>query len=173
MTKETKVLDKKAVRQRMLDFLCEKFPKAFFSLDKRLKPLDLKVFNKILSVVKDKDDNFIMELKIFMAWYTNRKQYYKAVIADNTNRVNIYGEKAGDVIEPHRADAKRKLEQMLQKEAELKGLKDLKEREATNQRKVLSEKLKSAFEQREAALKARVAAVAANTSKSKLTLKTR
>ena len=54
MTEETKVLDKKAIRQRMLDFLCENFPKTFFPLDKKLKPLDLKVFNEILSVVKIK-----------------------------------------------------------------------------------------------------------------------
>ena len=175
MTEETKILDKKAIRQRMLDFLCEKFPKAFFPLDKKLKPLDLKVFNEILSVVKDKDDNFIMELKIFMAWYTNRKQYYKTVVAGSAKRVNIHGDKVGDVLESHRNYARRKLEQLLQKEAVFKGLKDLKEHDATNQSKDISfsKKLKSAFEQREAALKARVEAVAANTSKPKLTLKMR
>ena len=138
MTEETKVLDKKEVRQKMLDFLCEKFPKAFFPLDKKLKPLDLKVFNEILDAVKNKNDNFITELKIFMAWYTNRKQYYKAVVADTAKRINIQGEEVGNVLESHRAYAKRKLEQLLQKEAELKRLKDLKEQEAINQNEGLS-----------------------------------
>ena len=116
-----------------------------------------------------------MELKIFMAWYTNRKQYYKAVVADSAKRVNIHGKEVGDVLGLHRNYARRKLKQLLQKEVELKGLKDLKEHDATNQSKGLnfSEKLGVAFEQREAALKAKMADVAANISKPKLALKTR
>lgn len=171
---ETKVLDKKAILQRMLDFLREKLPKTFFPLDKRLKPLDLKVFNEILGVVKDKDDNFIMELKIFMAWYINRKQYYKAVVA---KCVNIHGKEVGDVLGSHRNYARRKLKQLLQKEAELKGLKNLKEHDAINQGKDLnfSEKLGAAFEQREiaVALKTRMVVNAFNPKKLKLLLKTR
>lgn len=162
------MLDKKAIRQGMLDLLCEKFPKAFFPLNKPSKPLDLNIFHEVLNNVDDKQKDFIVELKIFMAWYTNRKQYLQVVIAVNAKRVNIHGKEIGDVLESHRVYAKRQLEQLLKNEAELKKTK---EREANQVKKRLNEKLRIAFEKRDVALKAKLASVALNVSKPKLTLK--
>jgi len=162
------MIDKKAIRQRMLELLCDKFPKTFFPPNKSPKPLDLNVFNSVLDALKLKSDEFKGELKIFLAWYTNKQPYLHAVIAEKSRRVNLSGEEVAHVSDFHRSQAKAKLEEEIKREEAMKIHRVKQEQQA---RERVNEELKNAFDKDDATKKAIVDSIVPNTSKPKLTLK--
>ena len=141
-------------------------------MDKKPKPLDLKIFNSILDKLKIKNEQFKIELKIFMAWYTTKKNYLKALIEQDSKRVNLNGEEIDIVTDFYREQAKVKLAEEVKRETKMQAYWEKKVlNDALKAREQLNNELKAAIDASTVRKEAVLENIVHNSNKPKLSLK--